>query len=358
MPAMLSRLWRLAQVLFLLLALLFIGLLLRSQWQELSRLEWRLRPAWLALSAAFIAISWAMEVAIWRHILGWMGGVLSLRGAARVYFLSALTRYIPGNVWQPLGMTVLARRQGVRAEATVTSIALFQAVNLLTVGVIAAIYFPLSGNLGLLGQLIRLPLAPFLPIAALPVLIFLLRPQWLMNLLNLALRRLGRSPLPVRLTSARLLGVVLFTLVDWLMLGGGFAALTVALTDFSLVDFARLFPHLSGVYPLAYALGYLNFLTPGGLAIREGALYVLLYPILGGGLSTAAALAMRVWLALGELVAAGLSLLIERRAKTDIVSPIPAAPGPGKHPARLLPNPAGQSADEIPEHRRWSLPRR
>jgi len=322
---MLSRLRRPAQVFFLLLAFLFIALLLRSQWDELRSYQWRLHAGWLALSAILIGSSWLFEVGIWRWTLLLMGGRLPFAVATRIWFLSALVRYIPGNVWQPLGMTVLCQRRGIRAEATISSVVLFQAINLLTVAVIAAFYFPLSGNLGLLNQVLP-GLNAWMLLGALPAVAFVARPGWLLALLNWTLRRIGRQPLPTQLTSPLLLALMATTLVDWLLFGAGFGALIMAMGDFAVTDLPWLLPHLVGSYTVAYALGYLSFITPSGLAVREGVLYLLLAPILGSGVATAAALAMRVWLTLGELLAAGLSLLIGRE-KAPLLEPAVLAGG-------------------------------
>lgn len=291
------------------LALLFILLLLRGQWQELRNHPWRLRPGWLLVAGAFIFASWGIEVTIWRELLQKMGGGITFAQGFRIWFVSALVRYIPGNLWQPLGMTVLCRRQGIRAEATVISIALYQAINLLSVTVIAALYFPITGSLGLLTQGQELVFSPFWLLLLAPALLFVLRPQWLVTLLNLLLEKWGRTPFPVSLSSLDILRALLLGALDWGLLGMGFAALTLALQPVPFSQWLTWLPHLVASYPLAYAIGYISFLTPSGLAVREGALYVLLTPILGGGVTTVMALAMRVWLIVCELVAAGLALL-------------------------------------------------
>ncbi|MCO6449968.1 MAG: flippase-like domain-containing protein [Caldilineales bacterium] len=306
---MLARIRRPAQVLFLLLALLFIALLLWSQWDELRTYPWQLRPVWLIPAALALLASWGVEVSVWRRLLRLLGGEIEYGMGFRIWFVSAIMRYIPGNVWQPLGMTVLAHRQGVRAEATITSIVLYQVVNLLAVAVIAALYFPLTGNLGLFSGLTTLPIAQLLVFVLLPVVIFLARPQWLIRALNWLLRKVGRPPLVIALSTSELLRAIILTVGTWLLLGLSYAALVMALTGYRLADIASLWPHLMAGYPVAYAVGYLSFVTPSGLAVREGTLYLLLAPILGGGVVTATALAMRVWLVLGELAAAGISVL-------------------------------------------------
>ncbi|NOZ50156.1 MAG: flippase-like domain-containing protein [Chloroflexi bacterium] len=305
---MMSRLKKPAQAIILMLALLFIFLLLRSQWQELRSYQWHLRPGWLLAAGSAIFASWSIEVSIWRGLLRKMGGQISFGQGFRIWFISALVRYIPGNLWQPLGMTVLSRRHGVRTEATVISIALYQAINLLSVTLIAALYFPLGGNLGLLTPTDDPRLAPLGLLLLAPTIVFILRPGWLVILLNFLLRKLGRPPFPVTLSSADILAALLLGAIDWILLGLGFAALTLALHPLTLPQLLNWLPHLVASYPLAYVIGYLSFITPSGLAVREGALYVLLSPITGGALATVAALAMRVWLMACELIAAGLAL--------------------------------------------------
>ena len=326
---MFVRLRRPAQVLFLLLALLFMGLLLTSQWDELRNYPWRLQPLWLAPSALCILASWSLEVWMWQRLLRLTGGDLAYGYAFRIWFLSAIIRYIPGNVWQPLGMTVLCHRRGVRPEATLTSVALYQVANLLGIAIIAAIYFPLSENVGLLAGIVPLPLAQLAVLVAIPVVLFLARPQWLIQALNWTLRRIGRRPLPVVISSRALIEITALAVLDWLILGTAFCALVLALGDFTPAAFVAAAPHLLAGYPLAYAVGYLSFITPSGLAVREGILYVLLAPMLGGGIVTVAALAMRLWLMLLEIAAAAASLLtwpggLRLRRGKEIVAGTPA----------------------------------
>ncbi|MBX7236608.1 MAG: flippase-like domain-containing protein [Caldilineales bacterium] len=308
---MLSRLRRPAQVFFLLLALIFMALLVWSQWDELRTFSWHVRPVWLIPSVLALGVSWLFEIVIWRRLVRLLGGHIGFSMGFRIWFVSAIMRYIPGNVWQPLGMTVLAHRQGLRPEATVASVALYQVVNLLSAALIAAAYFALTANRGLLEDIlpssVHLRSLPLL--LALPVIVFFLRPQWLIHLLNWGLRLIKRPPLAVALTPGALLVAVALEMAAWLLLGLSFAALTMSLTDWSLTGLGGKAIHLVAGYPIAYAVGYLSFLTPSGLAVREGVMVLLAGPVVGAGVITVAALAMRIWLILCEFVAAGLSLL-------------------------------------------------
>ncbi|HHY54349.1 MAG TPA: hypothetical protein GYA08_02825 [Chloroflexi bacterium] len=325
---MLIRTLRRLQPLFILLALLFIALLLRSQWQELQSYAWQISPVWLMLSAGWLVAAWGVEVAIWRRLLRTVGGRLPYRSALRIWFLSAIVRYIPGNIWQPLSITLLAQQRGVKPEATLTSIVLYQAIITLAVAPIAAIYFAGTGNWGVLTDVMR-EVAPWLIVIGLaPPAVFIAQPAWLIAMVNWGLQRLGRSRLPYGLTRTELLYALALAAIDWLLWGAAFATLAFGIHAYPPADLWTLAWHLIAIYPVAYVIGFLSFITPSGLGVREGALYLLLAPVIGGATITLLALAMRVWTTLGEVIAAGVSALIPDpvvRVAAPSVSDAPAA---------------------------------
>ncbi len=316
---MFSRLVRWLHPLFLGLAALAIAWFLRSQWATLRAYPWRLDAGWLAVATLLLLMSWALEIAIWRRLLRLVGGGLSFLQAVRIWFLGAVVRYIPGNIWQPLSMTIYARRYGVTPEATLTSIAFYQVIILLAAAPTAAVYILWRDHNSLAAQALE-GIPPGLAwLILLPVLVFLLRPQWLMSVVNWGLARLGRDPLPTRLTSGALAALVAAAMIDWLLWGATFAAFTFGVAGAETVARAELAPLLVISYPIAYAVGFLSVITPSGFGVREGAFYLLLAPQIDGAVVTVVALAMRVWTTVGELLAALISAPFER-------APLPPAP--------------------------------
>ena len=201
----------------------------------------------------------------------------------------------------------------MRAEATLTSVILYQVIIVLAVAPITALYLVTTGNLGLLADMFS-SIAPQLVMGLAllmiaPVVLFLILPQLLTGAINWLLKKVGRAPLETELSSSRLLGLLLVAIVNWLLWGGSFAALTFGLNVYTTEQMTSLAPHLIASYPIAYAIGFLSFITPSGFGVREGAFYLLLTPLLGGGVITVVALAMRVWTTVGELLMAGLSVL-------------------------------------------------
>ena len=309
---MLRSFVRWLQPALLLVALLAVAWFLRQQWPALRSYPWRFDAVWFTAACASLVVTWAVEVGIWRAVLRMVGGELGYWPAVRIWFLSAVVRYVPGNIWQPLSLTLYGRRYGIAAEATVTSIALYQVVILLAAAPLAAVYFVWIDTQTLLAQLLGQVHWLVALAAAVPLGVFVARPGLFMALLNWGLARMGRPQLTIRLSGPGLLALIVAAIIDWLLWGSTFAAFVFALVGAGIPDLRGLWPQLMLSYPIAYAIGFLSLLTPSGFGVREGAFFLLLVPRLDGAVVTVVALAMRLWTTVGELLFALLSAPFER----------------------------------------------
>ena len=61
--------------------------------------------------------------------------------------------------------------------------------------------------------------------------------------------------------------LLLVQILNWLLWGASFAALTFALGAYTPAQLWRLTPHLIAVYPIAYAIGLISFITPSGFGV-------------------------------------------------------------------------------------------
>jgi hypothetical protein len=327
---MLRRFAHWIQPALLLAALLAIAWFLRQQWPALAAYPWRFDATWFTLACVLALITWAVEVTIWRAVLRLVGGELGYWPAVRIWFLSAVVRYVPGNIWQPLSLALHGRRHGIAAEATIASIALYQVIILLAAAPLAVVYLLWINTGALLTEWVRQVHWPLAVLLLLPIVVFLARPAWFMALLNWGLRRVGRSPLTQRLTAPALLGLIVAAAADWLLWGLTFAAFTFALVGAGASDPRGLWMQLTLSYPIAYAIGFLSLLTPSGFGVREGAFYLLLVPRLDGAVVTVVALAMRLWTTASELLGALLSAPFERGLRaTQDTPPVAADPDLG-----------------------------
>jgi len=309
-----NHLKQILQGLILAAALFFLGGVLYRQWDQVRAYPWQLAWPWLAGSFVVLGATWLLQVGLWRWLLGRLGGLLGLAQAWRIWWLSNIIRYIPGNVWQYLGMVYLCQEAGIGRVQTLTSVVLHQAVSVGAGLAVAGVYFLLTWDVALGARLL-----PFL--AILPVALFLLQPRVFGRAINALLVRLGRPPIQFALTSRDLLALFVTHVISWLLYGVGFYLFARAAYPVGLSEL----PRLGAAFAAAYVIGFLSLLTPSGLGVREGVLIYLLSLSLPLPVATVLAVASRLWLIAGELASTALALLVrspkDQRPKTKDQGP-------------------------------------
>ncbi len=282
------------------LSLAFLFLVLRAYWADMRSLQVTVRWWWVAASVAVLLPCLLMEVWLWRSLLDQIGWSLPLRGAAGVWFLSNLARYIPGNVWQFVGMMELGAASGIPRKAILASVLLHQLFSNLT-GLLAGL--PALANAA--------RIAPTVLLAVLVVLVAGIAVALSPPVLAGAGRALNSIVRPttagVQLRRRPLIALFCGYCLYWVWLGTAFWLLGRGLGagSGSLVGWASAFP-------ASYVAGYLSLLTPSGVGVREGVLALLLAPVAGAGLAGVVALVARLWLTLAELLAAAVALAANR----------------------------------------------
>jgi glycosyltransferase 2 family protein len=272
---------------------------LAARWNDVISLKWRLEPGLFVLATVLLALSYGLVACLWGVALGRAAGTRVVTGA-RIWFLSNLARYVPGNVWSYVGAVELARREGVARRTTLAVMALTQ---VLSVGVAVAAGLPVL--LAERARLGRPALLGALVVAAVAALAALFRRR----LLDLARRRFpGLDPADLTPSAGTVVLLVAGYALYWAVTGLAFAALVASLYPLAPGDV----PLVVAAYAAAYAAGFLALLTPAGLGVREGVLVVALAPVLPAGPALVVALLSRVWMMLVELVGAGIAHLLAR----------------------------------------------
>jgi hypothetical protein len=273
---------------------------LAARWNDVISLNWRLEPGLFVLATVLLALSYGLVAWLWGVALHRAAGTRVAAGA-RIWFLSNLARYVPGNIWSYVGAVELARREGVARRTTLAVMALTQ---VLSVGVAVAAGLPvLVAERARLGRPVLLGA---LVVAAGAALAALFRRQ----LLDLARRRLpGFDPADLTPSAGTVVLLVAGYALYWAVTGLAFAALVASLYPLAPGDV----PVVVAAYAAAYAAGFLALLTPAGLGVREGVLVVALAPVLPAGPALVVALLSRVWMMLVELAGAAIAHLADRR---------------------------------------------
>ena len=278
-----------------LLAGILLWLAGRALWQQWHALQsqpvaWGIVPWALAVAVAATACTYAVLIDSWRRVLAGYDHALRFRTAASIWILSNFGKYLPGSLWIVAGMAVMAKGEGVRATAAITSAAIMQALALVS-GVAIGAFAP--------GALAALPLwalwaAAWVGLASVAGLLFLLSPRalaFLQGMLPAAAPRLE----PIRPSA---MGIALLgNLVAWLGYGVAIHFLAAGLFGGVTLPIAT----AAGAFAVAYLAGLLAVPVPGGIGVRETIFSVLLAPYIGIRSAVALAVASRLLMTLIEL---------------------------------------------------------
>ncbi|MFL6621736.1 MAG: lysylphosphatidylglycerol synthase domain-containing protein [Sulfurifustis sp.] len=293
--------YRLLRVAYVLVALGFMAFVITREWDKLRILEWHYRVDLLLFSIVLAAIMYALNGYGWHLILKALGYELPAYRSVYVWIFASLARYVPGGVWSLASRVALAKAEGVGvAEATVSLYieALLLLAASLAVGaaaLISAAGFPLS-----------LPAA----IVMLGGFAFLLHPK-VVALTRLIPGRIGKAfsqvSIPAPLPMLRLYGCYLFVFVLYAL---AFVFFVDSVSPLPLQNWVL----VGASMPLAFFAGFIIVFAPGGIGVRESALYLLLSPYLSGPEALLISVGSRLWFMAAEAVTVGVCALYARAA--------------------------------------------
>jgi uncharacterized membrane protein YbhN (UPF0104 family) len=271
-------------------AAFFLVRALVDGWSEARAFPWQFDVPRLALSVALLCVYYVQQWGGWRLIMKGFGDPLTTTESAAIWSASTLGRYVPGKVAMIAGRISLCRKHGIPARATFASMVYENALILITALLVAAASVPLWPPFPLKNYALLLA-------ALAPVGIALLHPKVLWLAANWGLRRLKREPLEETLHFGRVLLLVPYYAGGWVLLGLAFAALAAAITP---VGWGAV-PLLVGGYAFAWEVGFLSFVTPSGLGVKEAILAVVLALTFPPPVAAALVVLSRLWQTLAEI---------------------------------------------------------
>lgn len=317
-----TALRRVVQAAIVIAAVLFVWRFARDKQADLRRVEWHVDAGLLVAASVVWAIAFGGLVLLWARSLRWWE--MGMRGVAalRAFFLANLARYVPGVVWQFAGLAAMAAAQGVSPVAA-TAAVIWQQAALLATGLALALALapvalaPAFARLGVAVPSLGVRLAGALALVAVVVAAL---PYALDPVRRVVARRLRDVKAVPHASHAQLAAYLVATILGWLGYGVAFALFARSVLGAGAPGFVE----GGAIYIAAYVLGILVIVVPGGIGIREGALFTSLTPLVGADRAAFLAIASRLWLTALEIVGALVFL----------------AMGAGRAPA--LPAPAGE----------------
>ena len=139
--------------------------------------------------------------------------------------------------------------------------------------------------------------------------VVLIHPSIIQYALKLISKLTKRQIMTLNLKYRQLLLILLFHICTGFAQCIGFFFL---LRSMYFVSTALILP-ISGIYMLSYLIGFLSFVTPGGLGVKEGALSVLLTMYIPASFAIIIALISRLWTLIPEILFLLVSLIFLRK---------------------------------------------
>jgi glycosyltransferase 2 family protein len=290
------KLFKLAQWIFAAAVLFFAARSLAGQWNKVEARLLHVQFGWQWIGAATVVVllSFALLIEGWRRVMGAWDSHLPFGQAARIWFLSSLGKYVPGNIWSLTAMGVMARGRGISALAAAGSSIIMQAVSLVTGAAIVMIT-----GAQLLGQPVLVGISVLILIG-----ILVSAPRFLPPLTVWIGSIIGKEVAPPSVPATSIWTAAIASALSWLLYGFAFQLFVHGLLGAAPGEISRYI----AVYTAAYILGFISPIAPAGLGVREFTLAAFMTQL---GLANEAdaaliAIAARLWLTIIELVPSGL----------------------------------------------------
>ncbi len=275
----------------------FLAWSIADGWSTIRAYEWDLAPLPFVAGVAVLFVFYAMSGAGFVAILGAMGPTPGRLTTMRIWAVSLLGRYVPGNVLMVVGRVVLLHDRGVPRRVSLAATVYEQALALVAGAAGGVLYLALAGGGG----------ATWL-VAAIPLGLVFLHPRIFGPVSAWALRAAKREPLPILIGGWRIAG-----LTAWYLLTAAVAGLGVWLCIRGAAGGDAGDPvEIAAAFLLSFALSMVAFIFPSGLGVREGVFALALAQDLPSGVAVALAVGVRLVLTLVELVFVAGAVIMDR----------------------------------------------
>lgn len=278
---------------------------------ELKDTTFQINYGWLVCSFSAILVYWSTYLYPFATLLSSLSKKrVSFRTAFTLFHLANITRYLPGRIWGVVRLLSLSRQFGLSKTAVGSSLTLHVGIETALGGLIGlSLLFSPKMRETALGMLDKISghttLLSLACLGILTITLFLI-PKVSTHTREFlkTLTSLGQHP---RLWMDVIAGHILL----WICQGFAFFLFVKSFAPVQWTDAGV----LTACFAFAWVIGFLSFLTPGGLGVREGLLGLLLSNYMPAPQATLVALLCRLWMLSAEMVLASAALALNRRIK-------------------------------------------
>jgi len=258
---------------------------------ELSSYDWNVNYWYLFLSIITFLFMWFFKSFVWSKVLNKLNVDITFIESCKVKIYSLMMRYIPGKVWSLAKGSVMLKSGKVSYKKGFLAMVLdifYDLYSAALIFLISLFFIPEIRNYANIWILVLI-------IAS----IVLLHPKVLSFIIRSGYKLIKKEvdykfEIPFSSSLVFVFGYV----ISWFITSLGLLFMIKGITG---VSWLFVFP-LTGLFAIAWAIGFLSIITPSGIGIREGVFGVLLsvyYPLpVAMGLSFLS----RIIFGLGEII--------------------------------------------------------
>ena len=298
---------------YLLLAFKILILLLTSFyivsriWQNLSdlkRISFQINDIILLLVAFLLyMLFFAIKVLNWHLILRQFNRSIPFGNSAKIWFGSQTIKYIPGKIWFLVGRFYLANKELTHPVVFIASF--IEILLMLISGMLIFLIF------GRLSELVQLPLDlrsdVFILLAVLGALVAI-HPFFLQIYQNISSRLFRQPRERINLKFQFLLMLLLIYGLNWLLFGFANYLLMLSFSELPIHYLIQ----IVGIFAISYVIGFLSFLTPGGIGVRESVQVYFLSGLIPHPITALIAVISRIFWISCEVIGAGIFVGVRR----------------------------------------------
>jgi glycosyltransferase 2 family protein len=268
-PAQLLR--SVATVALLALTVYFYSFQVAENWSALRSFRPSFNTVYLLLAPLLYVAAYIVDTYAWQFCMNMRrrGLVLNFQESLAVFHSSNLLKYVPGRIWSYTAQMVWLRKYGIPRP-----VILF--VNLISIvaSMVVSVYFGLVYLLAYRNQLSTVAIVAALTLFTLLNIAFI---RWNAPVLNrfiiLLARLLKREIEPLQHSSSLIILMELAHVTSWSLIGVGTYALAQGVgLHIAVVDLFAVVASLA----ISWMLGYLAFILPAGLGVREVTMFWML----------------------------------------------------------------------------------
>ncbi|MFH1065923.1 MAG: lysylphosphatidylglycerol synthase domain-containing protein [Nanoarchaeota archaeon] len=269
-----------------------------SSWREIAGSSLQLNYYLLALSVG-LGIASLLALSSGYYFLNRrMGIAIPFWKLVKARAFSDISSYVPGKIWALLTRMKYMKQWASRTEVIISSYLELAAL------ILSALFAFIVLNMIYLGVFAEYALISY---AALPVCIIFMHPKVVSFVINIGLKILKKEKISIPLSYRSIILANVIYSSYWLLTGLAIFFLTLSIYPVS----GAYFPFIVLSYAVAWTLGFLSMIFPGGIGIREGVMVYALSIFLPLPVAMVVSVCSRGIIIISQLIFASVSWLAQ-----------------------------------------------